>query len=110
MVIAADGLHSVARELVADDRPVSSAYVAYRGTVPTSSGRAAGVDLSEVVVYVGPRCHFVHYGLLGDAAHPSLQYIAQGAIMALEPSDEPPMFTPVPLSSARPGAMTATCR
>ncbi|WP_412517195.1 FAD-dependent monooxygenase [Actinomadura madurae] len=267
VVIAADGLHSVARELVADDRPVSSAYVAYRGTVPTSSGRAAGVDLSEVVVYVGPRCHFVHYGLrggellnqvavfespkaragerdwgtpdeldaaferacdfvrgglphmwqgkwwrmydrdpimtwvdgrialLGDAAHPPLQYIAQGAIMALEdgwvlgehvarrrgadgavdwpavlaayqavrpehcrrvlttsrawgelwhldgtprerrnvllrerdtydysfvdwlygptalePSDEPPMFTPVPLSSARPGAMTATCR
>ncbi|MEU5991513.1 FAD-dependent oxidoreductase [Spirillospora sp. NPDC047418] len=156
VVIAADGLHSVARELMSDDEPVSSAYVAYRGTVPTSSGRAAGIDLSEVVVYVGPRCHFVHYGLrggellnqvavfespkarageadwgtpdeldaafeqtcdfvreglphmwrdkwwrmydrdpimtwvngrialLGDSAHPPLQYIAQGAIMALE--------------------------
>jgi salicylate hydroxylase len=156
VVIAADGLHSVARKLVSDDEPVSSAYVAYRGTVPTSSGRAAGIDLSEVVVYVGPRCHFVHYGLrggellnqvavfespkarageedwgtpdeldaafeqtcgfvreglphmwrdkwwrmydrdpimtwvngrialLGDSAHPPLQYIAQGAIMALE--------------------------
>lgn len=156
VVIAADGLHSVARTLMSDDEPVSSAYVAYRGTVPTSSGRAAAVDLSEVVVYVGPGCHFVHYGLrggellnqvavfespkarageqdwgtpdeldaafertcdfvreglphmwrdkwwrmydrdpimtwvdgsialLGDSAHPPLQYIAQGAIMALE--------------------------
>ncbi|NED55648.1 3-hydroxybenzoate 6-hydroxylase, partial [Micromonospora aurantiaca] len=65
VVIAADGLHSVARALMSDDEPVSSAYVAYRGTVPTSSGRAAAVDLSEVVVYVGPGCHFVHYGLRG---------------------------------------------
>ncbi|GAA2123081.1 FAD-dependent monooxygenase [Actinomadura napierensis] len=156
IVIAADGLHSVARRLLVDDEPVSSAYVAYRGTTPTASGRAADVDLSEVVVHVGPRCHFVHYGLrggellnqvavfespkarageedwgtpdeldaafartcgfvrgglpdmwrdrwwrmydrdpimtwvdgnialLGDAAHPPLQYIAQGAIMAIE--------------------------
>ncbi|MGW0181372.1 FAD-dependent oxidoreductase [Nocardia sp. NPDC003345] len=155
VVIAADGLHSVARKLFVDDRPVSSAYVAYRGTVPVAEVNPA-VDLSEVVVYVGPRCHFVHYGLrggdllnqvavfespkavagaaewgtpdeldtafgttcdvvrnriphmwrdkwwrmydrdpidtwvdgrialLGDAAHPPLQYMAQGAIMAIE--------------------------
>lgn len=155
IVIAADGLHSVARTLFADDRPVSSAYVAYRGTVPIAEVDRP-VDLSEVVVYVGPRCHFVHYGLrggdllnqvavfespkavaglddwgtpdeldtafaatcdfvqdrlphmwrdkwwrmydrdpidtwvdgrialLGDAAHPPLQYMAQGAIMAIE--------------------------
>ncbi|WP_409180448.1 FAD-dependent monooxygenase [Amycolatopsis sp. VS8301801F10] len=155
VVLAADGLHSVARKHFADDQPVSSAYVAYRGTVPIAEvGRP--VDLSEVVVYVGPRCHFVHYGLrggdllnqvavfespkavagladwgtpdeldtafaatcdevragiprmwrdkwwrmydrdpistwvdgrlalLGDAAHPPLQYLAQGAIMAVE--------------------------
>ncbi|MCW5251460.1 MULTISPECIES: FAD-dependent oxidoreductase [unclassified Streptomyces] len=156
LVIAADGLHSVARKLLADDQPVSSAYVAYRGTVPADHPRAAATDLSEVVVHVGPGCHFVHYGLrggemlnqvavfespkalagqddwgtpdeldaafaatsgfvrdglpfmwrdkwwrmfdrdpimtwvsgrialLGDSAHPPLQYIAQGAIMALE--------------------------
>lgn len=155
IVIAADGLHSVARTLVTDDRPVSSAYVAYRGTVPIAEVDRP-VDLAEVVVYVGPRCHFVHYGLrggdllnqvavfespkavaglddwgtpdeldtafaatcdfvqdrlphlwrdkwwrmydrdpidtwvdgrialLGDAAHPPLQYMAQGAIMAIE--------------------------
>lgn len=156
VVIAADGLHSVARKLLVDDQPVSSAYVAYRGTVQTTEHRADDVDLSEVVVYVGPQCHFVHYGLrggellnqvavfespkalagmddwgtpdeldeafaktcsfvqdglpfmwrdkwwrmydrdpimtwvsgrvalLGDSAHPPLQYIAQGAIMAIE--------------------------
>lgn len=155
VVIAADGLHSVARKSFADDEPVSSAYVAYRGTVPMAEVTGP-VDLSEVVVYVGPRCHFVHYGLrggellnqvavfespraraglddwgtpdeldaaftstcdfvqqrlphmwrdkwwrmydrdpidtwvddrialLGDAAHPPLQYMAQGAIMAIE--------------------------
>ncbi|NMO03572.1 FAD-dependent oxidoreductase [Gordonia sp. TBRC 11910] len=156
VVIAADGLHSVARKLLVDDNPVSSAYVAYRGTVPADHPRACDVDLSEVTVHVGPGCHFVHYGLrggemlnqvyvfespkalageddwgtpdeldaafagttefvrdglphmwrdkwwrmfdrepldnwihgrialLGDAAHPPLQYIAQGAIMAIE--------------------------
>jgi len=156
VVIAADGLHSVARKLLVDDQPVSSAYVAYRGTVPAEQPRVRGTDLSEVVVYVGPSCHFVHYGLrggellnqvavfespkalagredwgtpdeldaafeqtcdfvreglpfmwrdkwwrmfdrdpimhwvhgrialLGDSAHPPLQYIAQGAIMAIE--------------------------
>ncbi|WP_020106624.1 FAD-dependent oxidoreductase [Nocardia sp. 348MFTsu5.1] len=156
VVIAADGLHSVARKLLVDDEPVSSSYVAYRGTVPVAELVDRPIDLSEVVVYVGPRHHFVHYGLrggemlnqvavfespkalageddwgtpdeldgsfssacsavregiplmwrdkwwrmydrdpimtwvkgrialLGDAAHPPLQYMAQGAIMAIE--------------------------
>ncbi|WP_433346549.1 FAD-dependent oxidoreductase [Microtetraspora malaysiensis] len=156
VVIAADGLHSVARELLVGDEPVNSAYVAYRGAVPFE--KVAGNDIHEkdVVVYVGPRCHFVQYplrggeafnqvavfespkalagkddwgtpdeldaafagtcdqvqkglplmwrdrwwrmydrdpittwvtgriALLGDAAHPPLQYMAQGAIMAIE--------------------------
>ena len=34
VVIAADGLHSVARRLLVNDEPVNSAYVAYRGAVP----------------------------------------------------------------------------
>ncbi|XKK38136.1 FAD-dependent oxidoreductase [Nocardiopsis sp. ARC36] len=155
VVFAADGLHSVGRAFLADDEPVNSAYVAYRGTVPIAEiGRE--VDLSEVAVHVGPGYHFVHYALrggemlnqvavfespkalageadwgtpdeldaaftgacpavregiplmwrdrwwrmfdrdplmswvdgsialLGDAAHPPLQYMAQGAIMAIE--------------------------
>jgi len=156
MVVAADGLHSVARNKYVGDPLVSSNYVAYRGTIPLDQPRIADVDLTEVGVLVGPRCHFVHYGLrggqmlnqvavflspkalageenwgtpdeldaafahtcdfvrdglpwmwrdrwwrmitrnptmewvhgrvalLGDAAHPPLQYIAQGAIMAIE--------------------------
>ncbi|WP_049560925.1 FAD-dependent monooxygenase [Nonomuraea sp. SBT364] len=155
IVIAADGLHSVARGLLSGDEPVSSAYVAYRAAIPVErAGR--DVDLGEVSVHVGPHCHFVRYGLrggemlnqvavfrspkalageqdwgtpdelddafagtcrdvragiplmwrdrwwrmydrdpimtwvdgcvalLGDAAHPPLQYLAQGAVMAIE--------------------------
>jgi 2-polyprenyl-6-methoxyphenol hydroxylase-like FAD-dependent oxidoreductase len=166
LVIAADGLHSVARAQLVGDEPINSAYVAYRGAIPIEKVRESSVsendvsenDVSEtdVVVYVGPRCHFVQYplrggemfnqvavfesararageddwgtpdeldaafahttenvkrglplmsrdrwwrmfdrdpidrwvygriALLGDAAHPPLQYIAQGAIMAIE--------------------------
>lgn len=156
MVIAADGIHSVARPGIVDDEPVSSAYVAYRGAVPIESAAANDVDPAAVQVYVGPGCHFVQYALrggemfnqvavfespkavrgeadwgtpdeldaafagtcapvqkglplmwrdrwwrmfdrdpimnwlngrialLGDAAHPPLQYMAQGAIMAIE--------------------------
>jgi 2-polyprenyl-6-methoxyphenol hydroxylase-like FAD-dependent oxidoreductase len=156
LVVAADGLHSTARRQLVGDQPVSSAFVAYRGAVPIEKVRENGVSEADVVVYVGPGCHFVQYplrggdmfnqvavfesrkarageedwgtpdeldaafarttgnvqrglplmrrdrwwrmfdrdpvmtwvygrtALLGDAAHPPLQYIAQGAIMAIE--------------------------
>jgi 2-polyprenyl-6-methoxyphenol hydroxylase-like FAD-dependent oxidoreductase len=156
LVIAADGLHSMARQLLVDDTPVDSGYVAYRAAIPIDKVRRNGVAETDVVVYIGPRCHFVQYplrggemfnqvavfespraragqqdwgapdeldaafdgtcdtvrqgiplmwrdrwwamfdrnpittwvhgriALLGDAAHPPLQYLAQGAIMAIE--------------------------
>ncbi len=159
LVVAADGLHSVARQLMVGDAPVNSAYVAYRGALPIDRVRHNGVSQTDVVVYIGPRCHFVQYplrggemlnqvavfesarafgdragqedwgtpdeldaafeqacgsvrqgiplmgrdrwwkmydrdpisrwvfgriALLGDAAHPPLQYMAQGAVMAIE--------------------------
>jgi 2-polyprenyl-6-methoxyphenol hydroxylase-like FAD-dependent oxidoreductase len=156
VAIAADGLQSVARALLVDDQPVSSAYVAYRAAIPIEQARRNDVSETDVVVYIGPRCHFVQYplrggqmfnqvavfqspkalagredwgtpeeldaafvgtctqiqqglplmwrdrwwrmfdrdpinswvhgriALLGDAAHPPLQYMAQGAIMAIE--------------------------
>jgi 2-polyprenyl-6-methoxyphenol hydroxylase-like FAD-dependent oxidoreductase len=156
LVIAADGLHSVARQLLLHDAPVNSAYVAYRAAIPIEKARRNGVAETDIVVYIGPRCHFVQYplrggellnqvavfesakaragqedwgtpdeldaafkgtcdevrqgiplmwrdrwwgmfdrnpittwvhgriALLGDAAHPPLQYLAQGAIMAIE--------------------------
>ena len=155
-VLAADGLHSLARRLLRDDEPVSSAYVAYRGAIPVEQVADLDVSLSDVVVHVGPKCHFVQYplrsgqmvnqvavfespkalagqpdwgtpdeldgafadtceqvraglrllwrdrwwrmfdrepimdwvagriALTGDAAHPPLQYLAQGAVMAIE--------------------------
>ncbi|WP_030937128.1 FAD-dependent oxidoreductase [Streptomyces sp. NRRL S-646] len=156
VVIAADGLHSVARTLLVDDEPVDSAYVSYSGAVPFPQVHANEVHEKDVVLYVGPHCHFVQYplrggrmfnqvavfrspkalageddwgtpdeldrafegtceqvqkglplmwrdrrwrmfdrdplmtwvsgrvALLGDAAHPPLQYMAQGAVMAIE--------------------------
>lgn len=156
LVIAADGMHSVARALLVDDEPVSSAYVAYRGAIPIEEVRGNGIHEDAVVLYVGPQRHFVQYPLrsgemlnqvavfrspkalageadwgtpdelddafagscapvrqglplmwrdrwwrmydrdpidnwvagrivlTGDAAHPPLQYMAQGAIMAME--------------------------
>ena len=156
VVIAADGLHSVARAQIVGDQPVNSAYVAYRGAVTIDKVRENDVSETDVVVYIGPKCHFVQYplrggemfnqvavfespkavagledwgtpdeldtafegmcsqiqkglplmwrdrwwrmfdrnppmnwvegriALLGGAAHPPLQYMAQGAIMAIE--------------------------
>jgi 3-hydroxybenzoate 6-monooxygenase len=155
VVIGADGLKSTLRPLVANDEPVSSAYVAYRGTVPITANTPKA-DLEDVIVYLGPDCHLVQYPLrkgellntvavfkspsfergeeqyggvdeleaaykdcvpavqealknlgtgmrwpmydrdpienwvagrmvlMGDAAHPMLQYLAQGACQALE--------------------------
>lgn len=156
LVVAADGLHSVARRLLVGDDLVSSDYVAYRAAVPIEQVRDNGISERDVTVYIGPHCHFVQYALrrgdmfnqvavfrspkalaghadwgtpdeldaafapacdpvrrgvalmwrdrwwqmldrdpvenwvhgrivlLGDAAHPPLQYMAQGAIMAIE--------------------------
>lgn len=155
VVIGADGLKSTLRPAVAQDGPVSSSYVAYRGTVPITENTPA-TDLEDVIVYLGPDCHLVQYPLrkgellntvavfkspsfergeeqyggvdeleaayqdcvpavrealknlatgirwpmydrdpienwvagrlvlMGDAAHPMLQYLAQGACQALE--------------------------
>jgi salicylate hydroxylase len=156
LVVAADGLHSVARRDLIGDDVVSSSYVAYRAAVPMDRVKDNGVAEKDVTVYVGPHRHFVQYALrggemfnqvavfespkalagqedwgtpdeldaafegscdtvtkgiplmwrdrwwrmfdrdpittwvhgrialLGDAAHPPLQYMAQGAIMAIE--------------------------
>lgn len=156
VVIAADGIHSVARAQLVGDPPVSSSYVAYRGAMPIEMVKDHDVDTDAVVLYIGPGYHFVQYplrsgdmfnqvavfespkayaddenwgapdeldaafagacpavqqglplmwrdrwwrmfdrepimdwvdgriALLGDSAHAPLQYMAQGAIMAIE--------------------------
>jgi salicylate hydroxylase len=61
-VLGADGLKSTLRGTVANDGPVSSAYVAYRGTVPITP-ETPTADLEDVIVYLGPDCHLVQYPL-----------------------------------------------
>jgi len=154
-LVGADGLRSTTRKLIHDDEPVCAQAVAYRATLPIREV-AAGSDLDNMTIWVGPNVHFVQYTirqgelfnqvavfrserykegsddwgtpeeldehfsrmcprvregvakmnrgrrwamfdrppipnwtrhritLLGDAAHPMLQYIAQGACQALE--------------------------
>ena len=167
-VVGADGLWSTARRLVSDDRPLTDAFVAYRGALPAGDvaplagrgGAPAGPD--DEIIWIGPGKHLVqypirrgelynqvavfrsrsyspvteasdHWGtpaeldaafadccdqvraaaamvsrdrrwvmydrdpldnwttgritLLGDAAHPMVQYLAQGACQAIEDAD-----------------------
>ena len=157
VAIGADGLHSRIRKYFADDEPILSGFVAYRGAVPMEQVERHA-DLRDVVAWLGPGLHLVQYplrsgrmynqvavfrseallrgdpgwggpaeltaafagccehvreslstlsidnrwpmldrlptwdwaqgrvALLGDAAHPMLQYLAQGACQALEDS------------------------
>jgi salicylate hydroxylase len=160
LVLAADGLGSRLRARLSDDEPVSSGYVAYRGTVGVDElTDTSDLALDDVVLYIGPNRHVVQYplrrgemlnqvavfrspkalageadwgapdelddafagscaavlaalprlwrdrcwrmydreptdswvdrrlALTGDAAHPMLQYLAQGACQALEDAD-----------------------
>ncbi|MBI2320177.1 MAG: FAD-dependent monooxygenase [Betaproteobacteria bacterium] len=155
-LIAADGLHSCARELLLGDGPPRIAgHFVYRGVVPIDEVRNQSY-FDSMVIWCGPDLHFVQYRLrggtvmnyvatfvseqfrrglpgfggadellqafaqtapavrdmlghvgkdknwilydrepvpnwtrgnvtlLGDAAHPTLQYLAQGACMAME--------------------------
>jgi 3-hydroxybenzoate 6-monooxygenase len=63
-LIGADGLHSVVRGTVADDSPVMSSYVAYRGAIPFAEvSPHAGAD--SMVMWVGKEMHLVQYKLRG---------------------------------------------
>lgn len=65
LIIAADGIHSPARNKFVGDAPVSSSYVAYRGAVPIADARQNNIHEDAVTVYLGNNCHFVQYGLRG---------------------------------------------
>ena len=115
VVVAADGIRSVARPLLSDGEPASSSYVAYRSAVSASQVEALGVSMRDVVDELdhafADTCEKVRAGLplrwldrwwrmfdrepiptwvtgrialSGDSAHAPLQYLAQGAVMAIE--------------------------
>jgi 3-hydroxybenzoate 6-monooxygenase len=66
-VIGADGLWSTTRSLVSDDRPLTDAFVAYRGTVPASemallsSMDATPAAPDDEIIWIGPHRHPVQY-------------------------------------------------
>lgn len=64
VVLAADGLKSKLRGQISDDEPISSGYVAYRGTVPTAD-LPSEQRVNDVTVFFGPNCHMVQYPLRG---------------------------------------------
>lgn len=59
-VIGADGIRSVARQIVSDSKPVASRYVAYRFTVPMSE-MTINIDWDEKLTWIGPGIHLVQY-------------------------------------------------
>jgi salicylate hydroxylase len=62
VTLAADGLTSTLRRSIVDDEPICSGYVAYRGAIPVAD-MPTEVSLDEVIVWIGPRRHFVQYAL-----------------------------------------------
>jgi 3-hydroxybenzoate 6-monooxygenase len=68
VAIGADGLRSRFRRLFADDEPVCSGYVAYRGTMPIEDV-ATDVEANDVVLWVGRRMHLMQYPVRAGALY-----------------------------------------
>ncbi|MEK5442482.1 FAD-dependent monooxygenase [Fredinandcohnia sp. FSL W7-1320] len=59
-LVGADGLWSTVRKFVVNDEPVTSQYVAYRGTVPMDEMKVQ-IDWDEKYTWIGPGLHMVQY-------------------------------------------------
>ncbi|MFC3577470.1 FAD-dependent monooxygenase [Streptomyces yaanensis] len=59
-LIGADGLKSRTRQLLSDDRPITDAYVAYRGALPMNQ-IALPVEQDDEIIWIGPNRHLVQY-------------------------------------------------
>ncbi len=67
VLIGADGVHSVTREqLIAQDCPVFSGCIAWRGVLPIAQ-LPASMRGSSGVNWVGPGAHIVHYPVHGGS-------------------------------------------
>lgn len=62
VALALDGIKSRLRAKIVDDAPVSSGYAAYRGTIPYADAEL-DEDITDVIGYIGPNCHFIQYPL-----------------------------------------------
>jgi salicylate hydroxylase len=64
-LLGCDGLWSLVRaQMLGDGRPAYSGHLAYRGMVPMADF-APGFRGNEVVAWLGPRMHAVHYPVRG---------------------------------------------
>lgn len=61
LLVGADGLHSRVRQQVVRDEPICSGFVAYRGAVPVDDIDPRAAQGDDVMVWMGPGCHFVQY-------------------------------------------------
>ena len=109
LVVAADGLHSAARAQLVGDEPVNSAYVAYRGAVPIEKVRENSISETDVVVYVGPRCHFVQYPLRGGEMFNQVA-VFESPRAGRARRTGAPRTSSTPRSRARPGTSSGGCR
>ena len=109
LVVAADGLHSVARRQLVGDEPVNSAFVAYRGAVPMEKVRENNVSEADVVVYVGPGCHFVQYPLRGGEMFNQVAVFESPRAKAGRRNGAP-RTSSTPRSRARRGTCRRGCR
>jgi 3-hydroxybenzoate 6-monooxygenase len=64
VALGLDGLNSRLRAKISNDQPVASGYAAYRGTFPYDEV-PLDEDITDVVGYIGPGCHFIQYPLRG---------------------------------------------
>ena len=60
LVVGADGLNSRVRRLIADDEPVFSGYIAFRGAIPVDATTATE-EQSDVHLWIGPDVHLMQY-------------------------------------------------
>lgn len=60
MVVGADGIRSVVRNLIGPSKLVASRYVAYRFTVPMEE-MTIDIDWDEKLTWIGPGIHLVQY-------------------------------------------------
>lgn len=65
VLIGADGLWStIRRQLLGDDAAVVSGHTTYRSVIPTER-MPADLQWNAATLWAGPKCHLVHYPLVG---------------------------------------------
>lgn len=67
-LIAADGVRSLARDILFGDAPRVSGHVVYRAVVPVAD-MPRELQINAPVVWAGPHCHLVHYPLRGGSEY-----------------------------------------